>query len=83
MSSREFTAWKAYDAVCSIDGTRDRVLMAQMLAMYANAHKAKGKAPAKPDDFLPNLWAKRKTPEDIERMAMAWARKYNANLKAR
>ena len=82
MTSREFTAWKAYDAHCPIDGATGRMMLAQLMAMYLNAHKAKGRSAAKAKDFIIDPWKPRRTPQDLERTAMAWAKKYNANLGA-
>ena len=82
MSSAEFTAWKAYNAHCPIDGTIEREMLAQLLAMFANAHRSKGRPPFKAKDFLYAPWKPRRTPQDLERTAMAWARRYNANLGA-
>lgn len=63
-SSRELTEWMAYERVT---GPLDARLRGEISAgiIAATVHNANAKAKAKPSDFLPTWFKRKKTPEEI------------------
>jgi hypothetical protein len=49
----EFGYWQAYYRINPFDKQRDDYMMAMLCHMYANAHRQKGKAAFKVEDFMP------------------------------
>jgi hypothetical protein len=65
MTSRELTEWMQYERVTGPLDTRLRTEVAAgiVAATVANSNGAKSKA--KPSDFLPTWFKRRKTPDEI------------------
>ena len=53
MTSRELSAWLAYDRISPIGPERDDINQAIQSALIANAHRKKGARSFKPGDFMP------------------------------
>ena len=78
ISSSEFNYWVAYHRINPLGPERTEFMIAQLCAMFAQAHAAKGKKYS-PFDFMP--WTKREkkkqTPEEMKKVLMAFASAHN------
>lgn len=64
IDAEEMAHWIALDRIEPWSGRRIDILLAQLCAIVASAHSAKGKRPSV-RDFVPDWWARPQTPEDV------------------